>query len=61
MLHGFQEIFPGNKFQFKSEGDTYSLIIEKPKVEDSGKYTIDLGGVQSTAFLLVERKCVGIL
>lgn len=32
------------------------LFIYNPKVEDTGKYTIDIGGVSSTAFLNVDGK-----
>lgn len=32
------------------------LVIYNPKVEDTGKYTIDIGGVSSTAFLNVDGK-----
>lgn len=32
----------------------YQLIIMAPKVEDTGKYTIEIGGVSSTAYLNVE-------
>lgn len=32
------------------------LIISTPKVEDTGKYTIDIGGISSTAFLNVDGK-----
>lgn len=31
------------------------MIITTPKVEDTGKYTIEIGGVSSTAFLNVEE------
>ncbi|KAJ8886791.1 hypothetical protein PR048_013003 [Dryococelus australis] len=51
---GHVELFPGSKYKFKNENDTYYLIINNPKVEDSGKYTIEIGGVSSTAFLNVE-------
>lgn len=33
----------------------YQLIIWNPKVEDTGKYTIEIGGVTSTGFLTVEE------
>ncbi|EDW50927.1 GM26811 [Drosophila sechellia] len=49
------EVFTGSKFKFKQENDTYQLIITTPKVEDTGKYTIEIGGVSSTAFLNVEE------
>lgn len=50
-----QELFTGSKYKFKAEGDSYQLIIMTPKVEDTGKYTIDIGGVSSTAFLNVDE------
>lgn len=50
-----QELFTGSKFKFKNEADTYQLIIMNPKQEDSAKYMIDIGGIQSTAFLNVEE------
>jgi len=50
----FQELFTGSKYKFKNEGDVYQLIIMAPKVEDTGKYTIEIGGVSSTAYLNVE-------
>ncbi|KAH8384331.1 hypothetical protein KR093_001928, partial [Drosophila rubida] len=49
------EVFTGSKYKFKQENDTYQLIITTPKVEDTGKYTIEIGGVSSTAFLNVEE------
>ncbi|ERL85176.1 hypothetical protein D910_02598 [Dendroctonus ponderosae] len=49
------ELFQGAKYQFKNENDLYQLIITNPKVEDSGKYTIEIGGVHCTAFLNVEE------
>lgn len=52
---GLQEVFTGSKYKFKQENDTYQLIITTPKVEDTGKYTIEIGGVSSTAFLNVEE------
>lgn len=51
----FQELFPGSKYKFKNENDTYQLIITNPKVEDTGKYTIEIGGVHCTGFLTVEE------
>lgn len=50
-----QELFPGSKYKFKNEGDVYQLIISNPKVEDTGKYTIEIGGVHCTGFLTVEE------
>lgn len=51
----FQELFTGSKYKFKNEGDIYQLVIMNPKVEDTGKYTIEIGGVTSTAFLNVDE------
>lgn len=53
-LLSFQELFPSSKYKFKNEEDCYQLIIMNPKVEDTGKYTIEISGVSSTAFLNVE-------
>lgn len=50
-----QELFTGSKYKFKNELETYQLIIMNPKVEDTAKYMIDIGGIQSTAFLNVEE------
>lgn len=38
------------------ESDVYKLIIAQPKMDDMGKYTIDIGGVTSSAYLTVEGK-----
>lgn len=51
-----QELFVGSKYKIKNENDTYQLIIMAPKVEDAGKYTIEIAGVSSTAFLNVDGK-----
>lgn len=51
-----KELFTGSKYKFKNEGDVYQLIIMAPKVEDTGKYTIEIGGVTSTGYLNVEGK-----
>jgi hypothetical protein len=45
----------------KNENDVYQLIISNPKVEDAGKYTIDIGGITSTAFLNVDGKSLFFL
>lgn len=50
-----QELFPGSKYKMTNEQDSYKLIIFNPKVEDTGKITIEIGGVSSTAFLQVEE------
>lgn len=39
----------------QNEQDSYKLIIYNPKVEDTGKITIEIGGVTCTAFLQVEE------
>lgn len=44
----------GVKYKFRNDGDTYQLSILNPKLEDSANYTIDIGGVTSTAILTVE-------
>ncbi|CAH2099215.1 unnamed protein product [Euphydryas editha] len=49
------ELFPGSKYKMTNEQDSYKLIIMNPKVEDTGKITIEIGGVTSTAFLQVEE------
>ncbi|XP_047102318.1 twitchin isoform X3 [Schistocerca piceifrons] len=49
------ELFPGSKYKFVNENDVYKLIINMPKVEDTGKYTVEIGGVSCTAFLNVEE------
>lgn len=36
------------------ENDVYKLILTQPKVDDMGKYTIDIGGITSSAYLTVE-------
>ena len=36
------------------ENDNYKLIISPPKLDDMGKYTIDIGGVTCSAYLTVE-------
>lgn len=38
-----------------SEQDSYKLIIMNPKVEDTGKITVEIGGVTCTAFLQVDE------
>ncbi|XP_031623079.1 twitchin-like isoform X2 [Contarinia nasturtii] len=48
------ELFMGVKYKFRNDGDTYQLAILNPKLEDSAKYTIDIGGVTSSATLTVE-------
>lgn len=50
-----QELFPGSKYKMTNEQDSYRLTIMNPKVEDTGKITIEIGGITSTAFLQVEE------
>lgn len=38
-----------------NEQDSYKLIIMNPKVEDTGKITIEIGGITCTAFLQVDE------
>jgi hypothetical protein len=44
-----------------NENDVYKLIISNPKVEDTGKYTIEIAGIACTAYLDVEGKSFVIL
>ena len=44
----------GVKYKFRNDGDTYYLTVLNPKLEDTANYTIDIGGVESTAQLTVE-------
>jgi hypothetical protein len=39
-----------------NENDVYKLIISSPKVEDTGKYTVEISGIACTAYLDVEGK-----
>lgn len=38
----------------KSENETYSLIITTPKLDDMGRYTCEINGIKTEAFLTVE-------
>ncbi|VVC89475.1 unnamed protein product [Leptidea sinapis] len=49
------ELFPGSKYKMTNEQDSYKLIIMNPKVEDTGKITIEIGGVTCSAFLQVDE------
>lgn len=53
-----QELFPGSKYKIVTENDVYRLIISNPKVDDTGKYTVDIAGISCTAYLDVEGKLV---
>ena len=52
------EIFGGEKFNFKSEGEDYVLTINGIKLEDNGKYTLECGKgpCKTSAWLYVEGK-----
>lgn len=39
----------------KVENETYSLLINNPRMEDMGRYTIEINGIKSEAFLTVEE------
>lgn len=49
------EIFPSAKFKFINEGEVYKLVIAAPRVEDSGKYSVDINGITCHATLSVEE------
>ncbi|PSN48991.1 hypothetical protein C0J52_03867 [Blattella germanica] len=49
------ELFPGSRYKFVNENDTYKLIISNPKVEDTGKYTVEIAGISCIAHLDVEE------
>ena len=51
-----QELFPSPKYKIKNEEDNYQLIIVGPKVEDTGKYTLEISGISCTALLNVDGK-----
>lgn len=46
----------GVKYKFRNEGNTYQLSVLNPKLEDSANYTIDIGGVTSTAKCTYEQR-----
>lgn len=50
-----QELFLGNKYKIKVENETYTLIINNPRMEDMGRYTCEISGIKSEAFLTVEE------
>jgi len=53
-LNHVQELFSGAKYKMKSENETYSLIITTPKLDDMGRYTCEINGIKTEAFLTVE-------
>ena len=50
------EIFHGEKFNFKSEGEDYVLTINNVKLEDNGKFILECGKgpCKTSAWLYVE-------
>lgn len=38
----------------KNEADVYTLIISGPKVDDTGKYSVEIAGIACHAFLNVD-------
>lgn len=49
------EIFPSSKYKMTNDGEVYKLIISAPRVEDSGKYLIDINTLTCFANLSVEE------
>lgn len=45
----------------KNEADVYTLIISTPKVDDTGKYSVEIAGIACHAFLNVDGKLSSIL
>lgn len=48
------EIFAGHKYHFENDNMKYRLVVNNVKLEDGGKYTLELNGVKSGAWLYVE-------
>lgn len=40
----------------KNEADVYTLIISGPKVDDTGKYSVEIAGIACHAFLNVDGR-----
>ena len=63
----FQEIFQGQKYKMSVEEDgfVHRLHISNPKTDDMGKYSCDINGISTSAFLEVEGEssdvCYGIV
>ena len=57
-LHNEKEIKPSKDFEYKSSGQTHSLVIQEIFPEDAGSYTCeafnDVGECFSTCSLVVE-------
>ncbi|XP_077160177.1 obscurin isoform X7 [Paroedura picta] len=51
---GTQVISPSPKYEIQQEGTTHTLKIYDLKVEDSGKYTCDIGNEKTVAMVAVE-------
>ena len=51
-----QEIFQGFKYHLENEGATYKLTINKLHPDDEGKYTCNVNGIETFAYLTVTRK-----
>ncbi|ODM93780.1 Twitchin [Orchesella cincta] len=49
------ELFIGNKYKIKVEAETHTLTVNNPRMEDMGRYTIEINGIKSEAFLTVEE------
>ena len=51
-----QEIFQGQKYKMlvEDEGFVHKLVITNPTLADMGKYTCDVNGVVTEAYLEVE-------
>ena len=56
-----QEIFQGQKYKMsvEDEGFVHKLIISNPTLADMGKYTCEVNGVITEAFLEVEGNQIG--
>ena len=52
----FQEIFQGQKYKMsvEDEGFVHKLVISNPTLADMGKYTCEVNGVITEAYLEVE-------
>ena len=57
-LVNFQEIFQGQKYKMsvEDEGFVHKLTISNPSLADMGKYTCEVNGIVTEAFLEVEGK-----
>lgn len=46
--------FEGMKMKITIDKETFTLIINKPDMDDAGKYTCEANGVQTSALLYVD-------